>query len=100
MTFSKMVDSWRVLLIERAHRSKLRSIDVPDLQEKFLILLRLIIRVSPREKLVRIVLEVHRDLAEDPTAQMKSVIKVLCGGENDFRLLHVAGIQIHRPFHR
>src|SRR2546426_8805076 len=100
MTSSKTVGSWLVLFIERAHRAKLRSIDVADLQEKFLILLRLIIRVGPREKLISIIFEVHGDLAEDPTAQMKSVIKVLCRGENDFSLLDISGIQIYRSLHR
>jgi len=71
---------------------------VPHLQEKFLIFLRLVIRIRPRKELIGVILEMHRDLTEDAPAQIDSVVKILCGGENDLGLLDIAGIKIYRAF--
>ena len=42
----------------------------------------------------------HGHFAEDPAAQINSVIKVFGRGKNDFGLLDIAGIQVYRAFHR
>jgi len=34
-----------------------------------------------------------------PSLQIDSVIKILCRGENDFRLLDIARVEVHRAFH-
>ena len=87
------------LSIDNAHRPKLRSIDLSNFQKEFLIVLRLVIRIRPRKELIGIVLEMHRDFAEDPASQIDSVIKILRRGENNLGLLEIAGIQIDRAFH-
>src|SRR6266481_1118472 len=86
-------------ILDEAHTTKLRSINVPHFQKEFLIFLRLIVRVRPWEELIRIIFEMHRNLAEDAVSQIYSVIKILGRGENDFSLLDIAGIEIHRAFH-
>ena len=80
--------------------AKLSSINVSHLEEKFLVFLRLIIWVRPGEKLISIVFEMHRDLTEDPPAQVDSVIKILRRSESDFRLLDITRVEIYWAIYR
>ena len=49
--------------------------------------------------MVSVVFEMHCHFAEDPAAQVDSVIKILRGGEDYFCVLDVSGIQVHGAFH-
>src|SRR5438128_9321548 len=84
---------------ENAHRAELRSINLPDFQKELLVVFRLVIGIGPWEELVRVVLEMHCDFAEDSSTKVDSVIEIFCRSENHFGLLDIAGIQVHRAFH-
>src|SRR5262245_28440726 len=92
-TSSRTARPLRFLSIQNAHRPELRTKNLPHSHEKIQIAFRLIIRVCPREKLICVVLEMHRDLAKHACSQMNSVIKIFCRGKNDFCLLEIARVQ-------
>src|SRR5262245_26694471 len=73
---SRTARSSLFLFVDDAHGAQLRSKDLPHPQEELLIIPGLVVGISPREKLICIVPEVHRDLAEDAAAQIDSVVKV------------------------
>src|SRR5438034_1991887 len=87
------------LATEQAHGTQLFSVDAPDGKKKLLVLRRLIIRIGPWEKLKCIVLEMHRHFAEDPSAQVHSVVEILCRGKHHLGVLDIAGIEVERAFH-
>src|SRR5262245_5172490 len=68
--------SMLLFAIEDAHRAELVPQKLTHLQEELLIVLRLVIRVGPREKLVGVVSEMHRDFPEDALAQVDSVVEI------------------------
>ena len=87
-------------MAEDAQVLQLRSIDLAGLQEKIDIWRGLIVWVSPREDLAAVLPEVSRDLREDPLSQINSVVEILRGREDYFRVLDVARIQVYRAFYR